>query len=80
MMTPNGDIIPLDPDEVEKLRKAIGNGKLVGHQIVSIGDLVIVNGRECRVRKITNKDIILRPVPISPLSELEGFVQANAGK
>lgn len=61
-MMPDGEIVPLTE---EAAREVATTGRIrgVAVQLVRIGDVVNVNGRDCRVRKVTDKDIILRPVP-----------------
>ena len=62
-MLPSGEIVPLSDGQV----KAFHETGLVRGQaahIVSVGDVVLVNGRACRVRKVTHRDIVLRPIPV----------------
>jgi len=64
-MMPSGEIVPLNEDLLKAFRET---GLVRGEPatLVAVGDTVIVNGRECRVRKVTDKDIVLRPIPVTP--------------
>ena len=61
-MLPSGEIVPLSDGEAAELA-ATGRVRGVAAQLVAIGDKVMVSGRACVVRKVTAKDIILRPIP-----------------
>lgn len=67
-MMDDGSLVPLDEEQAKKLLNT-GLHDGTPATLVRVGDQVVVNGRLCHVRKVTRKDIILRPAPWDVKSE-----------